>query len=84
MITQLPQLDVKKSRRTTITGRIQNMSQGGLCVITPRALSEASILRCEIAIGEAPIKIGTLVQVRWTEKQKLHPDEFISGLSFLL
>jgi hypothetical protein len=60
------------------------MSQGGLCVITPRALEQSSVLRCEIAIGEAPIKISTLMQVRWTEKQKLHPEKFLSGLSFLL
>ncbi len=60
------------------------MSQGGLCVITPNALPESSIVRCEIAIGEAPVKIGTLGQVRWTEKQKLDPDEYLSGLSFLL
>jgi hypothetical protein len=60
------------------------MSQGGLCVITHSALTESTVVRCEIAIGEAPIKIGTLVQVRWTERQKIHPDEFLSGLSFLL
>jgi len=60
------------------------MSQGGLCVITPRALEKSSVLRCEIAIGEAPIKISTLMQVRWTEKQKLHPQKFLSGLAFLL
>jgi len=60
------------------------MSQGGLCVITPRALPKSSVLLCEIAIGEAPIKIGTLMQVRWTERQKLRPEKFLSGLSFLL
>jgi len=53
-------------------------------VITHSALTESTVLRCEIAIGEAPIKIGTLVQVRWTERQKIHPDEYLSGLSFLL
>jgi hypothetical protein len=84
LITQLPQLGVRRGRRSAIVGRIHNMSQGGLCVITPRALSESSILRCEIAIGDAPVKIGTLVQVRWTGKRTIHPDEFLSGLSFLL
>jgi hypothetical protein len=84
LITQLPQLGAKRARGSSIAGRIYNMSQGGLCVITPRALSEDSMLRCEIAIGDAPVKIRTLAQVRWTERQKLHPDEFLSGLSFLL
>jgi hypothetical protein len=67
-----------------ISGSIHNMSQGGLCVITPRALEKSSVLRCEIAIGEAPIRISTLMQVRWTERQKLRPEKFLSGLSFLL
>ena len=53
-------------------------------MITHSALTESAVLRCEIAIGEAPIKIGTLVQMRWTERQKIHPEEYLSGLSFLL
>jgi len=83
-ITPLPDLGGKRTRAATISGSIHNMSQGGLCVITPRALEKSSVLRCEIAIGEAPIKISTLMQVRWTEKQKLHPQKFLSGLAFLL
>lgn len=82
-ITPLPDIGARR-RSSTIPGSIHNMSQGGLCVITPRALEKSSLLRCEIAIGEAPIKISTLAQVRWTEKQKLHPEKFLSGLSFLL
>jgi hypothetical protein len=83
-ITQLPYLGAKRAKGEAIAGLIHNMSQGGLCVITPRALPKSSVLRCEIAIGEAPIKISTLMQVRWTEKQKLRRDKFLSGLSFLL
>jgi PilZ domain len=83
-ITPLPDVGTKKTKGSTISGSIHNMSQGGLCVITPRALQKSSLLRCEIAIGEAPIKISTLMQVRWTERQKLRPEKFLSGLSFLL
>jgi PilZ domain len=83
-ISQLPDIGAKRTRTGAISGSIHNLSHGGLCVITPRALEKSSVLRCEIAIGEAPVKITTLVQVRWTEKQKLHPDKFLSGLSFLL
>jgi hypothetical protein len=83
-INPLPDVGAKKTRGSAISGNIENMSQGGLCVITPRALEQSSLLRCAIAIGEAPIKIGTLAQVRWTERQKLHREKFVSGLSFLL
>ncbi len=83
-LTQLPDLEPGKRRADTLSGYIHDMSQGGLCVITPRALPPSTVLRCEIAIAEAPIRIGTLVQVRWTERQKLRRSRFISGLSFLL
>lgn len=83
-ITELPQLGPKKGRDMVVSGHIHNMSQGGLCVITSRALPAASVLRCDISILEAPIKITTLMQVRWTEQQKLRRSRFISGLSFLL
>jgi PilZ domain len=82
-VTPLPEIGAKRSR-STISGSIHNISQGGLCVITPRPLDQSSLLRCEIAIGEAPVKISTLVEVVWTEKQKLHPQKFLSGLLFLL
>lgn len=83
-LTLLPDLQAGSSKAETLSGYIHNMSQGGLCVITPRALPPSTLLRCEIAIAEAPIRIGTLVQVRWTERQKLRRSRFLSGLSFLL
>lgn len=83
-ITMLPDAGAKTTRGSALSGKVHNMSQGGLCVITPRALEKSSVLRCAIAIGEAPIKISTLAQVRWTEKHKFLPEKFVSGLSFLL
>ena len=55
-----------------------------MCVITPSALPEAALLRCDISIGETSIHIPTLAQVDRTEKQNILPNKFFSELSFLL
>ena len=81
-ITQLPHLGSAQGK--AVMGRIQDISSGGMSVITPRALPESALLRCDISIGEASIHIPTLVQVDRTEKQDILPNKFLSELSFLL
>jgi hypothetical protein len=81
-ITQLPYLGAIKGK--VVAGRIHNISSGGMCVITPSALPEAALLRCDISIGETSIHIPTLAQVDRTEKQNILPNKFFSELSFLL
>jgi hypothetical protein len=85
-ITELPLLGAegRRKRGGTVTGHIHNISRGGMCVITTGPLSDASIVRCEIAIGEDSVRVSTLTQVRWTQPEKLHSDRFISGLAFLI
>ena len=81
----LPELGSRQKLKTTaIRGRIQNISAGGVCLITSRPIEKFSVLRCEITIGDVPLKIATLMQVRWTRKQVMQPEGYISGLEFLL
>jgi hypothetical protein len=84
-VQQLPQLGSSRILKTVaIPGRIHNISEGGVCLITSRPIENLSVLRCEIAIGDVPLSISTLMQVRWTKKQNVHPDSYLSGLEFLL
>jgi len=55
-----------------------------VCLVTSFPIEKASVLRCEIPIGDAPVRIATLMQVRWTRKQIATPESFISGLEALL
>jgi hypothetical protein len=41
-------------------------------------------VRCEISVSEIPVRIPTLMQVRWTRKQSLQADTYVTGLQFLL
>jgi hypothetical protein len=83
-IRPLPQLGLAKSKSAVIAGRLQNMSQGGICVLTSRPIDKSGVFRCEIVLSDAPIKIATLVHVCWTKKQMIQKESYLSGLEFLL
>jgi hypothetical protein len=84
-ISELPLVGaVENSEICMLTGRVQNISQRGVCLVTPCPIEKASVIRCEIAIGDAPLRVATLMQVRWTRKQVAAPESFISGLEVLL
>jgi hypothetical protein len=84
-VSELPQLgSVESPEICAVTGRVQNISQRGVCLVTPCPVEKASVLRCEIEIGDGPLRIATLMLVRWTRKQTAAPATFISGLEALL
>jgi len=85
MVSELPQLgSVEIPETCTVKARVQNISQSGICLVTSCPVEKASVLRCEIAIGDAPLRVATLMQVRWTRRQIAMPESFISGLEALL
>jgi PilZ domain-containing protein len=85
MVSELPQLgSIEHPELCTVKGRVQNISHHGVCVVTSSPIEKASLIRCEIAIGDAPLLVATLMQVRWTRKQIAGPDSFISGLEAIL
>jgi hypothetical protein len=71
-------------REKAVVGRVQNVSKGGLCLIGPQPLARSCLVRCEIGVPELPVSIPTLMQVRWTRKQSLQADTYLTGLQFLL
>jgi hypothetical protein len=85
VVRELPQLGCAEHPEShSVAGFVQNMSEGGVCLVTPCPVGETAILRCEIAIGDAPLRVATLMQVRWTRKQDVKQESFISGLEVLL
>lgn len=67
-----------------VAGRVQNVSKGGVCLISPQPLARSCVVRCEIGVSETPVSIPTLMQVRWTRRQNLQADTYLAGLQFLL
>jgi PilZ domain len=69
---------------TNISGRTQNVSHKGLCIITSEPIRSASLIRCEIRVCNSEVRVATLMQVRWTRRRNQEPDGFISGLESVL
>jgi hypothetical protein len=67
----------------TVTGRLHNISQGGICFISSELIRQSSLVRCCIGVSESPVGIPTLMQVRWVQKQRLQPDTYLTGLQFI-
>jgi hypothetical protein len=69
--------------KTVISGRIQNVSQGGACLQSDRPIPVSSLVRCEIVVPGTRAAVPTLMQVRWTQKTSTNGSYKI-GLQFLL
>lgn len=64
-------------------GRIQNVSRGGMCLLSPVPLLTATFVCCEIAMPDVPVAVPTLLQVKWTAKDQ-RTASHISGLRFVV
>jgi hypothetical protein len=83
-VQALPELSTgRESKTNSIVGHIQNVSAGGICLMTSRPVEKASVLRCEIAVGDSELKIPTLMRVCWTGIQANDPNGYLAGLRFL-
>lgn len=65
-----------------VQGRIQNLSQGGICIMSSQPLPVATFFCCEIAMPDIPVSIPALMQVRWTAKRGREAN-YINGLRFV-
>lgn len=85
ILRALPDLgSTEKQTTSSIRGRLQNISERGICLTTPHAMEKSTVLRCEFSVDNVPLKVATLMQVRWSKKQNSLPEGYLSGLEFLL
>ncbi len=63
-------------------GWTQNISQGGICLLSKRSIPASSLVRCEIEVPGNRVAVPTLMQVVWT--QKTPTGTYKMGLRFLL
>ncbi len=62
-------------------GRLQDVSRGGLCVLTDRPPKELALVQGELRFSDIPVALPTLLQVRWMEKRPGR-DGYQVGLQF--
>ena len=81
---ELPMLGSHQNgnRSENIQARVENLSEGGMCLISPKPLNISNPIRCEIFLAEFPVALPILLQVRWS--QEISPgSEYRIGLKFL-
>lgn len=85
LVQELPEIGSQTPfNLVSISGRSQNISHKGLCIITSGPIRSSSLIRCEIRVCDPDIRIATLMQVRWTRKRNQETDGFICGLEAIL
>ncbi len=65
-------------------GRIHNLSDGGVCILSACPLPASMFICCSFPVPDAPVSIPTLMQVRWTAKRGHKSPSYISGLQFVV
>lgn len=65
-------------------GRIHNLSDGGVCIISSDPLQADTFVCCNFEAPDVPVLIPSLMQVRWTVKHGQKPARYISGLKFVV
>jgi hypothetical protein len=65
-------------------GRIHNLSNGGVCILSSYPLQAALFVCCKFPVFDSPVSIPTLMQVRWTVKRGQKSPSYISGLQFVV
>jgi c-di-GMP-binding flagellar brake protein YcgR len=70
-------------KKTAIRGRLQNVSQGGVCLLSNQSIPTSSLVRCEIVVPRTRAAIPTLMRVRWAQKSSTNA-RYKIGLQFLM
>jgi hypothetical protein len=65
-------------------GRIQNLSNGGACILSSSPLEPSALVCCKFPMAESPVSVPLLMQVRWTVKRGRKSPNYISGFQFVL
>jgi PilZ domain len=72
------------SVRKEFDGRIHNLSNGGICILSSIPLQAAMFVCCSFPVSDAPVSIPALMQVRWSAKRGNKSPSYISGLQFVV
>jgi len=65
-------------------GRLHNLSNGGICILSSSPLQPSTFLCCSFPVFEAPVAVPALMQVKWTVKRGQKSPNYISGLEFVI
>ncbi len=66
------------------SGRVQNISEGGISLLSESSLTPSSFVRCSIQVPDVPVAVPTLMQVRWSVARRGNKSKsYLIGLLFV-
>lgn len=72
IVSKGAQVVLKSARsagKAIATGKMKNISNGGLCLVSKTKVSVNDFLRLSFRLEALPVTIPTLVEVRWVQKE---------------
>ena len=76
--------DATSSVPKEFDGRLHNLSNGGVCILSSCPLQAAMFVCCNFPVFDSPVSIPTLMQVRWSIKRGNKSPNYIIGLQFVV
>ena len=76
--------DATSSVPKEFDGRLHNLSNGGVCILSSCPLQAAMFVYCNFPVFDSPVSIPALMQVRWTSKRGQRSPSYVSGLQFVV
>ena len=81
---ELSLLGLPEETKKIVRGRVEDISQGGICVQTSHPLTVSFPIRGELAFPATPVAVPVILKVQWTQKISPKDHRYRSGLQFLL
>ncbi len=75
--------ETRSARAHPIEGRVEDLSAGGLRLLTDRSPTVSDLVQCELLFPQVPAPVRTLLQVRWVRQIPEGPP-YLTGLQFLV
>jgi hypothetical protein len=64
-------------------GRIQNLSNGGACILSASPLLLDAFVCCSLPVADDQVSVPLLMQVRWTLRRGRKNPNYITGFKFV-
>jgi Tfp pilus assembly protein PilZ len=79
---ELSLFGVTEDTKQPIRAHVEDISEGGLCVLTSKPLKLANPVQCKIPLAKIPVAVPVIMRVQWS-----HPvstgSSYRNGLQFL-
>jgi len=79
---ELSLVGVTEENKLLIRAHVEDISEGGLCVLTSKPLTLANPVQCKIPLATIPVALPVIMRVQWSHQDSTG-SSFRNGLQFL-